>query len=118
MTRRWSSEAVVLEEMERLADLSTEMVATYKGQAVEAAEAEALHKAARAKRILTAKANGVSSVALAEVTAEADDLVAEAYQDRLVKAAIADSTREALRTIRTNQDALRTAAASHRSTPI
>lgn len=114
MTRRWSSEAQVLEEMERLADMSMDLAAEYKGQAVESAEAEAMHKSLRARRILAAKAGGVTSVALAEVTAEAADDVADALQDRLVKAALADSTRETLRSVRTNQDALRTAAASHR----
>lgn len=124
MTRRWSSEAQVLEEMERLADMSMEMAADYKGQAVEAAEAEALHKSLRARRILQAQATHAGntgrapSMALAEVTAEADNAVADALQDRLVKSAIADSTRETLRSVRTNQDALRTAAASHRTSPI
>lgn len=110
----------MLTEMERLADLSDDTVAAYKAQAVEAAEAEALHKSLRARRILRAQAmqTGRTSIAAAEVVAEADGDVADAYQDRLVKAAVADATREALRTIRTNQDALRTAAASHRSTPI
>jgi hypothetical protein len=124
VTRRWSSEAQVLEEMERLADMSMDLAAQYKGQAVESAEAEALHKSLRARRILAAQASHAAgtgrapSMALAEVVAEADDDVADALQDRLVKSAIADSTRETLRSVRTNQDALRTAAASHRTTPI
>ena len=115
MSRRWTSEAQVLSEMERLNDLSMEKVAEYQDLAVRAAEAEATHKAKRAKRTLIAKAGGVRSLGEAEATAEADDAVAEAYQDRLVLAAQADACREALRSIRTNQDGLRTAAASHRS---
>lgn len=114
MTRRWTTEAAVLSEMERLNDLSLEKVQDYGHQAVQAAEAEAMHKALRAKRVLMAKANGVRSIAEAEYTAESDDDVAQAYLERLTTAAIADSTKEALRSIRTNQDGLRTAAASHR----
>jgi hypothetical protein len=112
--QRWTTEAQVLAEMERLNDLSMEKVAEYQGLAVKAAEAEATHKALRAKRALTAKASGVKSVAEAEMTSEADPEVAQAYLDRLVLAAQADACREALRSIRTNQDGLRTAAASHR----
>lgn len=112
--RRWTSEAQVLAEMERLNDLSLEKVQDYARQAVTAAEAEATHKALRAKRVLLAKANGVRSISEAEFTAEADDEVAQAYLERLTSAAIAESIREALRSIRTNQDGLRTAAASHR----
>jgi hypothetical protein len=82
--------------------------------AVTAAEAEATHKAMRAKRTLMAKANGVRSISEAELTAEADPDVSQAYLQRLTSAALADSCREAMRSIRTNQEALRTMAASHR----
>lgn len=118
--RRWSSEAQVLAELERFNDLSMDYVAQFKAQAVEAAEAEATHKAMRAKRILAAQAAGhvgtgaKVSVAQAEVIAEADDEVSAAYLARLSAAAIAESTREAMRSIRSNQEALRTAAASAR----
>lgn len=115
MARRWTTEAQVLEEMERLNDLSLEKVREYETRAVAAAEAEATHKAMRAKRVLMAKASGVRSIAEAEYTAEADDDVAQAYLQRLALTAEADAIREALRSIRTNQDGLRTAAASHRS---
>lgn len=115
MTRRWSSEAAVLEEMERLNDLSLQKVGEFQVAAMRAAEAEAAHKALRAKRVLMAKANGVKSIAEAEYTAEADETVAQAYLDRLTTNAVAESIRESMRSIRTNQDGLRTAAASHRS---
>lgn len=115
MSQRWTTEAQVLAEMERLNDLSMEKVREYQDISVKAAEAEASHKAMRAKRALVAKANGVKSISEAEMTAEADETVAQAYMDRLVLAAQADACREALRSIRTNQDGLRTAAASHRS---
>lgn len=101
--------------MERLNDLSMEKAQEYALTATKAAEAEAAHKALRAKRALLAKANGVRSISEAELTAEADPDVAQAYLERLVSAAQADATREVLRSIRTNQDGLRTAAASHRT---
>lgn len=113
--RRWTSEAQVLEEMERLNDLSMDRARDYAGLAVEAAEAEAAHKTLRAKRILQAQANGVKSISGAEATADADDAVGQALLERLVSSAQADACREALRSIRTNQDGLRTAAASHRT---
>jgi len=115
VTRRWSSEAAVLEEMERLNDLSLQKVQEYQSTALRAAEAEAAHKALRAKRVLMAKAQGVKSIAEAEYTAEADETVAQAYLERLTTTAMAEAVRESLRSIRTNQDGLRTAAASHRS---
>lgn len=114
-SRRWVNEDQVLREMERLNDLSMEKVREYQGLAEAAAGAEAAHKALRAKRVLIAKASGVKSIAEAEYAAEADPVVAQAYQDRLILGAQADACREALRSIRTNQDGLRTAAASHRS---
>lgn len=113
--RRWTTEQQVLSELERLNDLSMESAQEYALAAVEAAEAEATHKAARARRILTARAEGERSHAAAENVAEADAVVAEAYMARLVSAAQADAIRERLRSVRTNQDSLRTAAASHRT---
>ena len=114
MNRRFSTEAEVLGELERLHFLALEKVQEYETMAVAAAENEATHKALRARRVLLAKAKGVRSIAEAEYTAEADDDVALAYLQRLTLAAQADATREALRSIRTNQEALRTMAASHR----
>lgn len=112
--RRFRTEDEVLAELERLHFLSLEKVQEYETMAVAAGENEATHKAMRAKRVLLAKANGVKSIAEAEYTAEADDDVAQAYLQRLVLAAQADAAREALRSIRTNQEALRTMAASNR----
>lgn len=86
----------------------------YETRAVQAAQAEATHKALRAQRVLLAKANGVRSIAEAEYTSEADAEVAQAYLERLTLAAQADADKEAMRSIRTNQEALRTMAASHR----
>lgn len=115
--RRWSNEGVILAELERLGDQALEIAAEYLALATEAAETEAAHKALRAKRVLLAKARGVKSISEAESVSEADPDVAEAYVARLVAAAKADATRETLRTIRTIQDGLRTAVASHR-TPV
>lgn len=115
MGRRWISEEAVLEEMERLNDLSLQKVGEAQTLLYRAAEAEAHHKALRAKRVLMAKASGVKSIAEAEYTAEADETVAMAYLERLTSSAQAEAVKEALRSIRTNQDGLRTAAASHRA---
>lgn len=113
--RRWVNEQTVLEELERLSDLSMERVREYADAAERSAVAEADHKRLRARRILSARASGEgSSIAAAEVVAEADDEVATAYMERLVSAARTDAVREGLRSIRENQNALRTAAASAR----
>lgn len=114
--RRFATEGEVLDELERLHFIALEEARAYTGTAVQAAEAEAHHKALRAKRVLIAKATGTKSIAEAEYQAEADSEVAEAYLRRLVTAAEADAHRESMRTIRTNQEALRTMAASHRPT--
>jgi hypothetical protein len=112
--RRWVSEDAVLAEMERLNNQSMSLVSDFTMAAPDRAAAEVAHKVARAKRILLARHNGVKSMAEAEVIAEADDDVAALYLDRLNQDAIVESIREALRSIRVNQDALRTAAASAR----
>lgn len=120
MTRRWASEEAVLGELERLNDLSMEKVREFQGLAVESAEAEATHKTMRAKRALKAQADAKAntgkamSMAQAETVAEADDDVAAAYFQRLTSHALAEACRESMRSIRSNQEALRTAAASAR----
>lgn len=112
--RRWVSEDSVLAEMERLNDQSMDYVNDLAILLPERAQAEVAHKVARAKRILVAKHNGVRSIGEAEYIAEADDNVAALWMERLGKDAQAEALREALRSIRTNQDGLRTAAASAR----
>jgi hypothetical protein len=112
--RRWITEEQVLFELERLNDASMEATNRYAAEAQDAARAEADYKRLKAKRVLIAKATGVRGIAEAEYTADADDEVATAYMERLTKAAQADATRERLRSIRTNQEVLRTAAASNR----
>jgi hypothetical protein len=87
----------------------------YRQIAHDAALAEAAHKAARAKAILSAKASGERvSHAEAETRAEADDDIAGLYQDRLVKAAFADSHREKLRQLREQVATGRTAVVAER----
>lgn len=117
--RRWVNEHQVLAELERLSDKAMDDVAAYADAAQAAAVAEADHKRLRARAVLLAQAlpsptGGKMSVAGAEYTADADDEVATAYLLRLTTAAQQDSIRESLRTIRENQNALRTAAASAR----
>lgn len=117
--RRWVDEQTVLGELERLSDLSMATVADYATHSQESARAEADHKRLRAKAVLRfqARSRGEGtrvSVAQAEVEADADDEVSSAYLLRLTSAAAADTDREALRSIRQNQDSLRTAAASAR----
>jgi hypothetical protein len=88
----------------------------YRGIAIVAAEAEAAHKAARAKAILREKAreDARMSHAEAETRAEADDTVAGLYLERLTKAAMADSHREKLRQLREQVATGRTAVTSDR----
>ena len=115
--RRWVNEQTVLGEMERLADLSMETVADYAVHSGDAARAEAGYKSLRARKVLRYRAESTSSrpsMAEAEMTADADEEVAAAYLLRLTTAAVLETDREALRSIRVNQDALRTAAASAR----
>jgi hypothetical protein len=112
--RRWVSEDAVLAEMERLNAQSMDCVSDLAILLPERAAAEVAHKTARAKRILMARAQGVKSIAEAEYIAEADSGVADLHLARLGADAQAEALREALRSIRTNQDALRTAAASAR----
>lgn len=66
----------------------------------EAAEAEAAHKTARAKRVLRARADGVRSISEAEFIAEADDNVADLYMRRLTTAAVAESFRQRINSLR------------------
>lgn len=117
--RRWVSEEAVLGELEALADMSMATVADYARASEQRAHAEAEHKRLRARAILQHQAAGRAestrvSVAQAETMAEADDDVSAAYLQRLVTDASADSLKQALLSIRTNQEALRTAAASAR----
>lgn len=79
------------------------VVALYRQEAVAAAEAEADHKRARAKRFLKAMHGPnpeAKSAAMAENIAEADDEVADLLSRRLIAAAIADSTRQKLMSLR------------------
>lgn len=64
----------------------------YQTQAVARAHAEAEYKAAKAKRILRARADGEKSIAAAQTVAEADD----AIKDLHLKYLIADGMTDAL----------------------
>lgn len=89
----------------------------YRVIAQSAAEAEAAHKAARAKAILRAKADDSQrmSHAEAETRAEADDHISGLYRERLIASALADSAREKLRQLREQVATGRTAVASERA---
>lgn len=92
----------------------------YRQVALDAAAAEAEHKTARAKAILSAKATAKGeseriSHAEAETRAEADDAVAALFLARLTTAALADSHREKLRQLREQVATGRTAVASDRA---
>ncbi len=77
------------------------VVNLYYDHAVKAAETEAEHKKARAKRFLVAMHDGeAKSAAMAEQIAEADDTVADLYSKRLIAAAIADSTKQKILSLR------------------
>ena len=88
----------------------------YRAIALRAAEAEAAHKAARAKAILRVKASETERIshAEAEARAEADEEIANLYRDRLITAALQDSHREKLRQLREQVATGRTAVTSER----
>ncbi len=88
----------------------------YEAIAVAAAEAEATHKAERAKAILRAKAGEERvSHAEAETRAEADDRIAALYRDRLVKAAQSDAHRARLAQLREQTAVGRSVVTSERA---
>ncbi len=73
----------------------------YRDVAIDAAAAEAEHKAKRAQAILRFKAERERmSHAEAETRAEADETVAALYRERLITAAVADSHRAKLYQLR------------------
>lgn len=79
------------------------------GRGIMAAEAEANHKAKRAVAFLQAEGTD------AKRTATAEAHVHEDYQKRLAATAVYESLKEAIRSTRTQLDALRTIAANIRS---
>ena len=84
-----------------LADHLATEVQLFAGQIREAAETEAAHKAARARRVLKAMhEEGVKSVAMAENIAEADDCVADLYSKRLIAAALAEASKQKIYSLR------------------
>jgi hypothetical protein len=115
--RRWVTEEQVLWELERLNDASVAAVQEFAAAAQESANAEADYKRLKARAVLKAKAtqSGRGSISEAEYSADADDEVASAYVRRLTSTATTEAIREKLRSIRTNQEVLRTAAASNRN---
>lgn len=89
--------------------------AMYRSVLVAAAEAEAEHKAARAQAILAAMAEGEKvSHAKAETVAEADEVIADLYKQRLITAAVAEAHRAQLLQLREQVANGRTFVASAR----
>lgn len=91
----------------------------YRQIALDAAAAEAQHKASRAKAILAFKASSEPgkpriSQAEAETRAEADDHVADLYMTRLTTAALVDAHRQKLFQMKTMTEVARTVVASDR----
>lgn len=91
----------------------------YRQVALDAAAAEADHKAQRAKAILRFKASREPgeqriSQAEAETRAEADDNVAGLYLARLTTAALVDAHRQKLFQMKTMTEVARTVVASDR----
>lgn len=91
--------------------------AEYEGVLVAAARAEAAHKSARARAILTALSAGDRvSHAKAETVAEADEDIGALYQDRLIAAAIAEAHKAQLLQLREQNANGRSIVASARET--
>lgn len=82
---------------------------------LKAAAAESAHKNARAQAMLVAKAEG-STVAMAEAKADAD--CGDLFTARLTTAAIADSQKELVRSLRTGVEAERTFRADLRAADV
>ena len=102
--------------MSALTNQLSVVVGLYREQADAAAECEAEHKKWRAKRFLTAMHEGqAKSAAMAENIAEADDRVSDLYSKRLIAAAVADSTKHKLMSLRTEIEWERTCAANRRA---
>lgn len=81
-----------------------------------AARAESAYKHERAKTVIRFKESGERmSVAEAETRADADEAVAQLYQDRLVKAAQADALKAKLSQLREQVAVGRTAVVDERA---
>jgi hypothetical protein len=87
----------------------------YERVAIDAAANEAEHKAQKARAVLRFKATRERmSQAEAETMADADEVIAQLYRDRLISAAIADAHREKLRQLKEQVASGRTYVASER----
>ena len=87
----------------------------FRGVARAAAQAEADHKSKRAQKILSFKDDqpGMSH-AEATTRAEADSVIAELYQKRLINAALSDSLKEKLRQLKEEVPSARTDVVNER----
>lgn len=106
-------------EILRLSEYLESQTHEYASLARKAGEDEATYKALAAKRRLAAMMSPMPDGRKATATwaadvADADEDVAGSYLERRISEAEADACREAMRTTRTQLDALRTIAANQR----
>ena len=93
------------------------LAGTYKNVAREAASSNAEHKSKRAQKIILIKdASPGMSHAEATARAEADPEIAALYQDRMLKASVADSLKEKLRQLKEEVPSARTDVVNERGT--
>jgi hypothetical protein len=104
------------EHLGEVSKMYARLADSYRQVTLDAAAAEAEHKAARAKAVLAFKAGEEKvSHAEAEARADADDHIADLYLRRLTTAALASSHREKLHQLREQVATGRTAVASERA---
>lgn len=96
MTARGSAAQVA--ELCRHLDVKTQ---EYAEIAQRRAEAEAEYKAAKARRVLSARAEGAKSVAEAETIATADPTIAALHREHLIADGIADACQKSIWALRT-----------------
>jgi len=79
------------------------------------AHADATYKAERAKRILRARAEGAKSIAEAETTADADDVIRDLRLQHLITEGSADALQKAIAALRVRIDYGRSVIATERA---
>lgn len=110
---------MISEALKRLGEVSAEYARRaqdFARIADEAAEAEATHRAERARAVVRHKTSEERmAMSEAEVRAEADEQVADLYRDRLVKAAARDAAKAKLDQLREQVAVGRSFAAAERA---
>lgn len=83
--------------------------------AAQRAVAEAEYKAAKARRVLTARAEGARSIAEAETIATADTGIAVLHREHLIADAMADAAQKSIYALRTRIEVGRSFLATERA---